>query len=59
MSTTERVLVFVRATAQGQGSGVSVEMRSAHEYTIRDGVFVRMKIYGDRAKALEATGLSE
>jgi ketosteroid isomerase-like protein len=55
----ERVVVFVRATATGEGSGVPVEMRDAHEFTIRDGVFVRWKLYADRADALEAAGLSE
>jgi ketosteroid isomerase-like protein len=53
----ERVVVFVHATAEGEGSGVPVEMRDAHEFTIRDGVFVRWKLYADRAEALEAAGL--
>lgn len=55
----ERVLVFVRGTAEGEGSGVPVEARSAHEITIRDGVVVRLKVYGDRHEALEAVGLTE
>jgi hypothetical protein len=55
----ERVVVFVRASAKGEGSGVPVEIRDAHEFTIRDGVFVRWKLYADRAEALEAAGLSE
>jgi ketosteroid isomerase-like protein len=55
----ERVVVFVRATATGEGSGVPVEMRDAHEFTIRDGVFVRWRLYADRTEALEAAGLSE
>jgi uncharacterized protein len=55
----ERVLVFVRVTAEGQGSGVPVEVRNAHEFTIRDGMIVRLKVYADRAAALEAAGLSE
>jgi ketosteroid isomerase-like protein len=55
----ERVLVFMRVTAEGEGSGVHVEMRNAHEFTIRDGVFVRWKGYADRTEALEACGLSE
>jgi ketosteroid isomerase-like protein len=55
----ERVLVFVHVTAEGEGSGVPVEMRNAYELTIRDGVLVRWKVYPDRAKALEAAGLSE
>jgi uncharacterized protein len=55
----ERVLVFVRVTATGEGSGVPVELRNAHEFTIRDGLFVRWKAHLDRNAALEAVGLSE
>ena len=55
----ERVLVFVRVTATGQESGVPVEIRAAHECTIRDGLLVRFKVYVDRAEALEAAGLRE
>jgi ketosteroid isomerase-like protein len=55
----ERVLVFVRVTAEGRSSGVPVEQRTAHELTIRNGRLVRFKVYLDRAEALEAVGLSE
>ena len=55
----ERVLVFVRVTATGRGSGAPVEMRVAHEFTIRDGLVVRFKVYGNRDQALEAVGLRE
>ena len=55
----ERVLVFMHATAEGEGSGVPVETRSAHEFTIRGGVVVRVKVYADRSEALEAAGLEE
>jgi ketosteroid isomerase-like protein len=55
----ERVLAFVPATAEGKGSGVPVENRTAHLFTIRDGVFARWKVYADRAEALEAAGLRE
>jgi ketosteroid isomerase-like protein len=55
----ERVLVFVRATATGKGSGVGVEARTAHEFTIRDGLLVRWKVYGDRDAALKAAGLHD
>jgi ketosteroid isomerase-like protein len=55
----DRVLVFIRVTAQGEGSGAPVELRDAHEYTIRDGVCVRMKVFADRTQALEAAGLRE
>jgi ketosteroid isomerase-like protein len=55
----ERVLVFVRVTATGEGSGVPVELRDAHELTIRDGLLVRCKVHADRDAALEAAGLRE
>ncbi len=55
----ERVVIFVRVTAQGEGSGVPVENRVAHEFTIRDSVLARWKGYADRSEALEAAGLSE
>ena len=55
----ERVLVFVRVTATGRESGAPAEARGAHEFTIRDGLLVRVKAYRDRSEALEAVGLSE
>ena len=55
----ERVLAFVRVSATGQESGVEVEFRPAHEFTIRDGLIVRFKAYVDRKQALEAAGLKE
>jgi hypothetical protein len=55
----ERVLALVRAVGVGQLSGVRGEAKVAHEFTIRAGLLVRFKVYGDRAEALEAAGLSE
>jgi ketosteroid isomerase-like protein len=55
----ERVLVFVRVSATGHGSGAQVEIQAAHEFTIREELVVRFKVYGDRAEALEAVGLPE
>jgi ketosteroid isomerase-like protein len=55
----ERVLVFVRVTATGEGSGVPVELVDAHELTVRDGVIVRCKVHADRNAALQALGMSE
>jgi ketosteroid isomerase-like protein len=54
----ERALVFVRSTSTGQTSGVAVESSVAHEITIRDGLIVRIKVYRDRGKVLEAVGLA-
>jgi ketosteroid isomerase-like protein len=55
----ERVLVFVHSSGEGEGSGAAVEGRTATEFTIRDGVIVRIKLYKDRTEALEAAGLEE
>jgi ketosteroid isomerase-like protein len=55
----DRVLVFVRATATGMGSGAPTDSHIAHEFTFRDGLIVRIKVYLDRAEALEAAGLAE
>jgi ketosteroid isomerase-like protein len=53
----ERVLVFVRATATGKGSGIPVERRTAHACTFEDGSLVHFKVYSEREAALEAAGL--
>ena len=55
----ERILVLVKVSAVGRGSGVPVELLNAHEWTIRDGFLVRFKVYRDQAQALAAVGLSE
>jgi len=55
----ERVLVFVRVSATGSKSGAQVDIRAAHEFTIRDELVVRFKVYGNRDQALEALGLRE
>ena len=53
----ERVLVFVRVTATGQGSGVPVHTRTAHEFRLRDGQIVYVKVHRDRSEGLKAVGL--
>jgi ketosteroid isomerase-like protein len=55
----EHVLVFVHVSVVGTESGIPVEMDAAHEFTIRDGLVVYFKVYGDRNEALEAAGLSQ
>jgi ketosteroid isomerase-like protein len=55
----ERVLVFVGATASGEQSGASVETKIAHEFTVRGGWIVRVKVHRDRSEALKAVGLEE
>ena len=36
-------MVFIRVSATGQESGAQVEIRAAHEITIRDGLLVRFQ----------------
>lgn len=55
----DRVLVFVRATATGVGSGVPVERRTAHECTFSHGRLVRFKVYSDREEALRSAGVAD
>jgi ketosteroid isomerase-like protein len=55
----ERVLVFVHVSVVGTESGIAVESDAAHEFTIRDGLVVYFKVFGDRGEALEAAGLRE
>ena len=52
----ERVLVFIRATATGVGSGIPVERRTAHECTFEAGRLGCFKVYPEREDALEAAG---
>jgi len=55
----ERVLVLVRVSATGAGSGVHVDNRVAHEVTLRDRLVVRVRVFADQKQALQAVGLSE
>jgi ketosteroid isomerase-like protein len=55
----DAVVAFVRSTAIGQGSGIEVNERIAHVAWMRDGIPYRVKIFGNRERALEAAGLRE
>jgi ketosteroid isomerase-like protein len=44
---------------RGKGSGVEVETKGAHLWTLRDGKCIRLEVFADRAKALAAAGLTE
>jgi hypothetical protein len=48
------VLLFIRLTASGRGSGIDVESRYAHLWTMRGGRGVRVDAYYDRETALAA-----
>ena len=48
------VLLFIRLTASGRGSGIDVESRYAHLWVMREGRGVRVDAYYDRESALAA-----
>jgi ketosteroid isomerase-like protein len=52
------VVVLARYTGRGKGSGVEVDTEGAHVWTLRDGKAVRLEIFADRIRALEAVGLA-
>jgi uncharacterized protein len=51
------IVVVVLMTGRGKASGVPVEERIAHHWTIREGRAVRLQAYTELADALEAAGL--
>ncbi len=53
------MVVLARYTGRGKGSGVDVDTEGAHVWTLRDGKAVRLEIFADRARALQAVGLAE
>ena len=50
----DKVLVLTHQTARGKTSGVQIDLRIAHLWTIRNGKAVRMEAYFDRDEALKA-----
>jgi ketosteroid isomerase-like protein len=53
----DRVVVVFRLQGRGRESGVPVDERLAHLWTIRDGKAVRMEVHSSRDEALRAAGL--
>jgi ketosteroid isomerase-like protein len=52
----DRVVVLVRVVARGGSSGVSLDRKTAHLWTLRDDRVTRCDVYLDRSEALEAVG---
>lgn len=50
----DRVALMIHLTARGRGSGVQVDARYAHVWTIHDGLGVRVDAYESREDALAA-----
>jgi ketosteroid isomerase-like protein len=56
----DRVLVFLRMLGRGRGSGIDVEVRPAHVWTVQGGKAVRLEAFPERSEgaAFQAAGLS-
>ena len=50
----DRILVMIRWSGRGKGSGVQIEAEGAHLWTFRDGLVVDYGVYRDRAEARAA-----
>jgi ketosteroid isomerase-like protein len=55
----ERVVVLVRLSARGRGSGISLERPDGMVWTVRNGKAVRLDYFNNPTQALEAAGLPE
>jgi ketosteroid isomerase-like protein len=53
-----RVAIVMTMHARGKGSGASLAMRTAHVWTLRDGLLLRNQAYRRPEQALEDLGLS-
>jgi ketosteroid isomerase-like protein len=53
----DKIVVILRMTGIGRASGVPVEERIAHLWTVEDGRAVTLQAYTSPADALEAAGL--
>jgi ketosteroid isomerase-like protein len=57
-----RVLVFLRNTGRGKGSGIDIgeiSVRAANVFTIRGGKVTRLMLYWDRDRAIAELGLGD
>ena len=53
------VIVVIRQYGRGKGSGLEVQMDAAFMLTVRDGKAVRLHLYPDKGKALQAIAQPE
>jgi ketosteroid isomerase-like protein len=54
----DSVIVTVRQSGRGRGSGVQLDIKTVHVWTISDGLAVAWAAYRNRREALAATGMS-
>jgi ketosteroid isomerase-like protein len=55
--TGDKVVVFVRQSGTGKGSGAPMEMRYGQVFTVRGIAITHMKTYLDRDQALQDAGV--
>ena len=53
------VVVLANYHGRGKGSGVEIHQQGAHVFELRDGKVVRLEIFADRQKAIEAVRAAE
>jgi ketosteroid isomerase-like protein len=53
----DAIFAVVRAMGRGRSSGVDIDQRLFHVWTIRDGRVLRLEIHSDRERALRAAGI--
>jgi ketosteroid isomerase-like protein len=55
----DELVVSIFTSGHGRSSGIRVENRVAHVWTIRDGKAIRFRVYQTKEQALAAVGLAE
>jgi uncharacterized protein len=55
----EDVIAVLHVRARGRQSGVPLDFRQAHVWTVQNGKLTRLRIYQEKSQALEAVGLWE
>jgi ketosteroid isomerase-like protein len=58
-ASENRLVVVLRVSGRGRGSGVSVEQRNGQVWTFIDGKIARIDSYTNSTDAFKAAGLSE
>jgi ketosteroid isomerase-like protein len=53
----DKVVVPFRLAARGKETGIEVEQPAVQVWTLRDGMALRLEVFGSREQAFEAAGL--
>jgi ketosteroid isomerase-like protein len=54
-----QVIAVVRTWARGRGSGIDIDQRLIHLWTVRGGKMTSLRVFNTKQAALEAAGLRE